>query len=185
MFNSATDVLYSRARERGQRGQLWSALSGRSRCLLSLEKVDTHCTVDARTYAGIDMVPVCQICGTEGRSVDFDRDFNPLQDNNRERWLSIAGAWERGKKLPPVALIRVDDVYFVRDGHHRISVAQALGQRHIQAKVMVWQVSGLLPWEMRTRKTRGDRVRLIEGLLLSLSDRLAVVGSKLRARTVS
>lgn len=185
MYNSVVDVLYSRARDRGQRGLLWAALSGRSRCLLVLDEIDTHCTVDASTYAGIEMVPICQIRGTEGRSVDFDRDFNPLQDNNRERWLSIARAWGRGKELPPVALVRVGDVYFVRDGHHRISVAKALGQRHIKATVMVWKVCGLLPWKTQTREMHGDRVRLMDGLLPNLYNRLAAVGVKLRARAVS
>jgi len=185
MYHSAVDVLYSRARDRGQRGQLWAALSGRSRCLLVLDEIDTNCTINASTYGGIEMVPISQIRGTEGRSGDFDCDFNPLQDNNRERWLGIAKAWGRGQELPPVALVRVGDVYFVRDGHHRISVAQALGQRHIKATVMVWQVSGVLPWKTRAPNRRGDRVRLLDGLLLSLSDRLAVVGIKLRARAVS
>jgi hypothetical protein len=35
---------------------------------------------------------------------------------------------------------RVGDAYFVRDGHHRISVARAFGQRSIKAKVLVWEV---------------------------------------------
>jgi hypothetical protein len=44
--------------------------------------------------------------------------------------------------LPPVALIQVGDVYFVRDGHHRISVARALGRNQIEAKVTAWQMRG-------------------------------------------
>jgi hypothetical protein len=50
--------------------------------------------------------------------------------------------------LPPVVLVQVGDVYFVRDGHHRISVARALGQLDIEAEVTVWQVSGPLPWDV-------------------------------------
>ena len=49
--------------------------------------------------------------------------------------------------MPPVELVQVRDAYFVRDGHHRISVARALGQRDIEAEVMVWHVDGPLPWE--------------------------------------
>jgi hypothetical protein len=49
--------------------------------------------------------------------------------------------------LPPVVLVQVGDVYFVRDGHHRISVAHALGQLDIEAEVTAWHVSGLLPWD--------------------------------------
>ena len=82
----------------------------------------------------------------EGRSDDFDRDFNPLQDHNKERWLNIAAARRRGKALPPVELVQVEDIYFVLDGHHRISVAQAMGQQDIEAMVMVWRVTGPLPF---------------------------------------
>jgi hypothetical protein len=63
------------------------------------------------------------------------------------RWLRVAAARDQGKVLPPVVLVQVEDVYFVRDGHHRISVARALGQLDIEAEVTVWQVPGPLPWE--------------------------------------
>jgi hypothetical protein len=46
-----------------------------------------------------------------------------------------------------VELIQVGDLYFVRDGHHRISVARAWGQATIDAEVTVWEVVGPLPWE--------------------------------------
>jgi hypothetical protein len=95
-------------------------------------------------------VPIAQIGGSEGRAGDFDRDFNPLQDYTRERWLGIAAARERGKALPLVSLAQVGDIYFVKDGHHRISVARALGQKAIEAKVVEWQVEGSLPWETST-----------------------------------
>jgi len=84
----------------------------------------------------------------------------------------------------------VEELYFVRDGHHRISVAQALGQQDIEAKVVVWQVSGPLPWETRTTdgnlssqgtEIRGS-VRLQERLLSSIHDLLMVVEMKLRVR---
>ena len=56
-----------------------------------------------------------------------------------KRWLGVARAALRGEHLPPVDLIRAGDVYYVRDGHHRISVARALGQREIDARVTVWE----------------------------------------------
>jgi hypothetical protein len=68
------------------------------------------------------------------------------------RWLSVAAARDQGKGLPPVVLVQVGDVYFVRDGHHRIAVARALGQLDIEAQVTVWHVSGPLPWETRVRE---------------------------------
>ena len=51
--------------------------------------------------------------------------------------------------LPPVSLVQVGGCYFVEDGHHRISVARALGETVIDAEVTVWDVSGPLPWEKR------------------------------------
>ena len=150
MLNQATDVLYSRARDRGQWGQVWSALTGRSRCLLALDEIEATCTVHTCRHAGIRTVPISQIRGSGGRSDDFDCDFNPLQDHNKRRWLSVAALRRRGKVLPPVKLVQVGDVYFVCDGHHRISVARAMGQQDIEAKVMVWQVTGPLPRERST-----------------------------------
>jgi hypothetical protein len=100
-----------------------------------------------RTHGGTRTVPIQQIRGSEGRSRYFDRDLNPLNDQARGRWQSIARATQQGKVLPPVALVQVRNIYFVRDGHHCTSVARALGQREIEARVTVWQVTGPLPWE--------------------------------------
>jgi hypothetical protein len=70
-----------------------------------------------------------KIIGTEGRAADFDLGFHPLEEESRERWVNMAFAYLLGIPLPAVELIRVGDVYFVRDGHHRVSVALALGQK--------------------------------------------------------
>jgi hypothetical protein len=126
-------------------------LTGRSRCLFDLASVEANGTVDARCEAGLRAVPLEQIRGSEGRTDDFDRDFHPLQEHTRSRWLSVAAAGRRGQALPPVDLIQVGDVYFVRDGHHRISVACTIGQKAIDAKVIVWHVDGPLPWERRSQ----------------------------------
>lgn len=139
--------LYHRALSRGRRGRLWSWLSGRSGSLFDLKEVEASCRVHARSATGVRTVPIQQIRGSEGRAREFDRDFNPLKSHTQERWLGIAVARQQGKALPPVSLVQVGDLYFVRDGHHRISVARALGQQDIEARVTVWQVEGPLPWE--------------------------------------
>jgi hypothetical protein len=59
-----------------------------------------------------------------------------------------------GDPLPPVELIQVGSVYFVRDGHHRISVARAMGQQEIEAVVTVWQTADILPWESAYSRER-------------------------------
>jgi hypothetical protein len=146
-----TEQLYSRARDRGRRAMFWAALAGRSRCLLALEEVWHGSQVSATEQSHLDVearrVPIAKIVGSEGRCGDFDRDFNPLGDHNRGRWLRIAAARRRGTPLPPVDLVQVGGLYYVQDGHHRISVARALGETDIEARVTVWQVIGMLPWE--------------------------------------
>lgn len=132
--------LYRQALDRGQRGQFWTGLTGRSRELLSLDGIPRPCAAAIQNCEGKRTVAIAQICGSENRSADFDRDFSPLQDHTQDRWLGIAAARQRGRQLPPVALIQVGDRYFVRDGHHRISVARALGQKAIEATIEVWQV---------------------------------------------
>ena len=54
----------------------------------------------------------------------------------RARWERIANAARRGESLPPISVYRIGDVHFVRDGHHRVSVARALGRDTIDAYVV-------------------------------------------------
>jgi hypothetical protein len=80
-------------------------------------------------------IAVDQVVGTVGRAGEFDRQFRPLQPGSRDRWRRVAQAAVSGVELPPVEVIRLGDMYFVRDGHHRVSVARALGRPTITARV--------------------------------------------------
>jgi len=93
-----------------------------------------------RRYDGVYSVPLSQIGGSEGRD-DFDARFHPLREDMSKRWLGVARAALRGEHLPPVELIRVGDVYYVRDGHHRISVVRAFGLHEIDAIVTAWELA--------------------------------------------
>ena len=116
-------------------------LMRRSADLLHLTEVETKQSVKNRYSAGIQLVALDQIQGSQGRCRDFDRAFYPRQHHNQSRWLQVATVRALGIALPPVALVQVGNIYFVRDGHHRISVARALGQTEIEAEVRVWQVT--------------------------------------------
>lgn len=96
-----------------------------------------------RTYAGLKDVPIDAIRGSEERAPAFDRTFHPIGERPRQRWLSIAEARVYGKPMPPVQLTEKDGRYYVRDGHHRISVAHALGEAFIEAEVVRIQTSNL------------------------------------------
>jgi hypothetical protein len=136
---SYAEALFAAARRAGRIRRVWAGLHGQSRRLLDLDTVAATGTVGDRYQAGTQTVPIRQIRGSEGRCDDFDRAFRPLKGHAEERWVSVARAQLRGLDLPPVELIRVGEIYFVRDGHHRISVAAALGQQEVDAVVTVWQ----------------------------------------------
>jgi hypothetical protein len=84
---------------------------------------------------GLEVVPLELIVGTVDRSRDFDRRFRPTSGRVRGRWEQIASAVRRGEAMPPIDLLRIGEICFVRDGHHRVSVAHALGWKDINAFV--------------------------------------------------
>ena len=129
--SSETEYLqYFLARGRGQWGQVWGALTGRSRRMLSLNEIEDACSVHSRRHCGVRTVDLARVRGSEGRQEDFDRDFNPLTNHTSGRWRRILAARQKGVCMPPVDLVQVGDLYFVRDGHHRISVARAGATEH-------------------------------------------------------
>jgi hypothetical protein len=99
---------------------------------------------------GLQVVSVDSIVGTVDRTVDFDRGFRPTSPRLRSRWERIAAAQRRGESMPPVSLYKVGDLYFVRDGHHRVSVAKSLGRKDIDAYVT----------EVETRVRLGSETRV-------------------------
>lgn len=143
---------YARMSRNGRLRALWARIRRQPYTLWSLNSMSQQWQVQARYASGVQLVPVAAIRGSEGKENAFDQNFHPLhrERRSRERWLGIAMAQWQGQNLPPVDLIKVDDgrcaVYFVRDGHHRVSVARAFGQREIEANVTVWQLNGPAPW---------------------------------------
>jgi hypothetical protein len=98
---------------------------------------------------GLRVIPLDSIVGTVDRSRDFDRRFRPTSRRVRLRWERIAAAMRRGEAMPPIDVYRIGDLHFVRDGHHRVSVAKAMGLDTIEAHVT--EVITAVPAEQRTR----------------------------------
>ena len=120
----------------------WSKLTGRSRRLLDLDEVRRGKTVESMCELGCVTIEVRKIKGSECRVCDFDRDFLPLNEASRQRWASIYAARLSGVSLPAISVAQIGDVYYVRDGHHRVSVARLMGEDFIEANTQVWQVRG-------------------------------------------
>ncbi len=117
--------------------------------ILPFEEVIEALGVVGREDRGLQIVPLDAIVGTVDRAADFDRGFRPTSPRLRSRWERIAAAQRRGESLPPISLYRVGDLYFVRDGHHRVSVAKSLGRQDIDAYVIEIQTRVRLGRDLR------------------------------------
>lgn len=128
--------MFDRRLNLSQRKKLFSGLRGKSRQLQSLASslrpTNSH-------HLGAQIVDIDAIHGTENRSTEFDSEFLPTDAFLQDRWVNVATALLRGVALPPVELLCVNGEYFVRDGHHRISVMKALGYRQIDAVVTAYE----------------------------------------------
>ena len=138
-LNNAVD-LFKEALLQSSLRRCWAALTHTCRCLTNLDAVLENCPVAASHYAGLRSIPIKKIRGTEDKAQEFDADFKPLHECSRDRWVGIALQKLSGCSLPPVDLIQVGEVYFVRDGHHHISVSHALGQDYIEAEITILQL---------------------------------------------
>ncbi|NIV28671.1 MAG: hypothetical protein GWN58_03870, partial [Anaerolineae bacterium] len=118
-------------------------LMQRPAALLSFEHVHERLQLENVRYLDLQEVPVDQIVGSVGRYGDFTRAFFPRGDHLRRRWENIQQLVAIGRSLPPVELYKVGQVYFVRDGNHRVSVARHRGLHSIEA--LVWEYDAPVP----------------------------------------
>jgi ParB-like nuclease domain len=111
-------------------------LRGWSEECMRLPVYDETAARSSRPSRGRREIPVDAIFATTepNRSFQFDSDFRP-NGQTRARWQSVFLAHLRGAVLPPISVVQVGDSYAIRDGHHRVSVAKALGAVTIDAVV--------------------------------------------------
>ena len=133
--HTQADFAFSKAMSKAVSLELRDQLLRRSRRLLPFDDIKERLELWYGRDIGIQSVPMDAIIGSQGRYRNFTRHFLPLDENLRTRWKDIEVAVESGKDLPPVELYKVCNAYFVKDGHHRISVAKARKKTAIEAKV--------------------------------------------------
>ncbi len=126
---------FRRAKNRAFWRKVSSWITGKSNALLPFEEVRRTLPFEGQRYMGLQAVPLEKIVGSVGRYQDFDRAFLPRSESTRHRWENIDKALQAGVALPPVELYKVGDVYFVRDGNHRVSVARTQDWPSIDAYV--------------------------------------------------
>jgi len=103
---------------------------------------------------GLQTIKIDTIVGTVDSKRDFDRFFRPTTGRVRARWERLALAQARGEAIPPIDVYRVGELHFVKDGHHRVSIAIAQGQSSIDAYV----TEVLTVVDARGIRRRGDLI---------------------------
>src|SRR5215216_7257070 len=134
-FSEQARTDFQRARFKAFMNRLWATLSGKPTTLLSYDEIKEKLHIGGPIYRGVKTVRVDQIAGSLNRYHEFDRVFLPKSDELAQRWQSVNRAFYQEISLPPVVLYKVGEVYFVVDGHHRVSVAREQGQIYIEAEV--------------------------------------------------
>ncbi len=167
-LQSALD--FEQARRRAFFRRVLSLLLGRDKDnrLLSYEAVTQKLRCHDESYGGMREVPVEAIVGSVGRYKDFDGEFLPVRKSSRERWRRIAEAYYRDVVLPPVQLYQVGDVYFVKDGNHRVSVAREKGIAYVDAEVVEVRCRVPLTGEIRAEDLEelGGQAQFLEWSVL-------------------
>jgi hypothetical protein len=144
---------------RARRRQVLSKLARRLRrepddvnLILPFDEVVAALGYEGERPLGLKTIKLKSVVGTVDSKRDFDRRFRPTSARVRQRWEKLALAQRTGESIPPIDVYRVGDLHFVRDGHHRVSVALASGQKRIDAYVT--EVRTTLPADDIER--RGD-----------------------------
>jgi hypothetical protein len=129
---------FGRARRRHVASRLARRLRGEPgdvHMILPFDEVVEALGRRSERRVGLRTIPLDAIVGTVDRTREFDRSFRPTSRRVRRRWQRIAEAIRRGESMPPIDVYKIGDMYFVRDGHHRVSVARQLRLDVIEANV--------------------------------------------------
>jgi hypothetical protein len=127
---------FGRARRRRALAQLSARLRlepSDINVILPFEEVVAALGQRGERRLGLETIPLDSIVGTVDRGREFDRRFRPTSGRTRPRWERIATAQRKGESMPPIDVYRIGELHFVKDGHHRVSVARALGYDSIEA----------------------------------------------------
>ena len=140
---------FERARQKAFLHDVLAVFARRPNDLIPYHEVRRRLSPERESYRGVQTVALDQIVGSMDRFRDFDRAFLPRQNHTAGRWKNVDRAYYQDKTLPPIQLYQVGDVYFVKDGNHRVSVAREKGQHYIDAEVIEGHVRAPLYASMK------------------------------------
>jgi len=146
------DKDFSKAMQKAFWEEIRGFFARKSTRLLPFDEVKDKLEIWFVQDLGMQTISIDSIVGSEGRYKNFTRQFLPIKEDLRDRWKNVVQAYYSHRNLPPVELYRVQDTYFVKDGHHRISVARTKGVRYIEARVYDYECDVPLSKEMDLEK---------------------------------
>ncbi len=126
---------FRRARRKADLQEVIAHLTGRSALLLSYQEVRQKLKAEETGKRSLQEIPLDAIVGSVGRYKDFTRKFLPRLESDKERWARVKASVD-AMGLQPIDVYQVGQVYFVLDGHHRVSVAKQIGAETILANVI-------------------------------------------------
>jgi len=144
-ISSQAESDFSRAKQKAWIQSIKSVINPEAGQLLSFHDIKTLLKPNREKYLGMKTVSIANIAGSEDRYQDFSRHFFPRKEHLRSRWMSIDKAYLSDINLPPIKLLKLGELYFVRDGNHRVSVARTQGVISIDAEVI--ELSSEIPIE--------------------------------------
>ena len=126
---------FNNARSRAFWQEAMSLLRNQSTELLSFDEVRARLRLREESYRGLQDIEIEKIRGSVGRYRNFTSTFLPKSGKMKERWSRVYASVNSMQGVPPIEVYKVGDVYFVRDGNHRVSVARHIGASTIEAHV--------------------------------------------------
>ncbi len=138
-YSSQTEEDFSKARNKALFNEIQHFLSPEEASLIAFNDVKQLIKPVNETYVGMKVIPIEKIIGSEGRYNDFDNHFFPKSSFLKNRWERVDSAAINSIELPPIKVYEISDLYFVRDGNHRVSVAKSRGIEFIDAEVVSLQ----------------------------------------------
>ena len=136
LIDAETAFARQRRRRRAARLFSWLRRDGERVRLSSLDEALGCAPPTLRRRAGLEAIALDSVVGTAepAKARVFDRRFR-APESSRRRWEHLWLATRRGQAIPPISVFRIGEHHYVDDGHHRVSVARALGMAAIDAEV--------------------------------------------------
>ena len=135
-YNNALED-FRKARSKAELQRLWGLITGKTDRLLPYDEITQRLHATGFSSKGLMEIPVDAIVGSVNRYQDFNHNFLPLHDEDRQRWASVKAIMTSpgSMGLPPIRVYKLGDAYFVLDGNHRVSIAKEMGLKMVEAYV--------------------------------------------------